>query len=430
MLFSSADFPIFLLAVCLLYAEVGAGRRPHALREAARIALAIALGDVIYLLLCKRADRLWDPLGPALAALLGAARGRGLVAPAALARFALGLVAFAAALRVGERQGPALDGERAQTLTARAVTAGLTALALALLVAHRASALDALAESLARVGHLAWLGLLGLAVGASRHTAGTAGTVSDASGDGDGRPTARRLVLLAASMVFYHAWAAEMTGAYRFLLGLIVATIALDYALGRWIADVPADRPRARRALVALSLAANLGVLVAFKYYDFLVANLVAAGALAGLAVPLRPVALVLPAGISFHTFQSLSYTLDVAARGLRPTRSLVRFATFVLFFPQLVAGPIVRAEDFLPQLAGGASPGLAGRGDPPAAAGLLRIALGLAKKLVVADVLAVTLVDRAFAHPARYSGLECLAERRTGLMPLSLQRPGCWAGP
>ncbi len=399
MLFSSADFPVFLVAVFWLYALVGAGPDARPGREPARAALALALGDVVYLLLCKRADRLWDPLGPALAALVGAAPLRALVAPAALARSIAGLAVFAGAASVGRRFGPDLDADRAQTLAARAASAALVGLGALVLVGHRTHTLDAISERIAAAGHLGWLALMGLALGASRHV-----------GSRDGRPTAKLLVLFAASMVFYHAWAASMAGAYRYLLALILGTIALDYGLGRWIAAVPAGRVGARRALVALSLVANLGVLVVFKYYDFFARNVVAVGALLHVSVPLRPVALILPAGISFHTFQSLSYTLDVGSRGLRPTRSILRFATFVLFFPQLVAGPIVRAEAFLPQLEAGASPGLAGAGDRVAARGLLRVALGLAKKLCVADVLAVTLVDAAFAHPTRHSGLECLA--------------------
>jgi D-alanyl-lipoteichoic acid acyltransferase DltB (MBOAT superfamily) len=399
MLFSSADYPLFLVAVFLLYALVGAGARPTRPAEAARIALALALGDVIYLLLCKRSERLWDPLGPALTALLGASSWRALLVPAAWLRFGLGLATFAGSLTLGRRYALHLDGDRAQDVIARVVTAALVALGALVLVAHRLGALERVSEVIAAHGHLGWLALLGLAVGASQHV-----------GAGEGRATAKRLVLFAASAVFYHAWAASMTGAYRYLLALILGTIALDYWLGRWISDTPAHRPAARRSLVALSLVANLGVLVLFKYYDFFARNVVAAGDLVGVAVPLSPVALILPAGISFHTFQSLSYTLDVGSRGLRPTRSILRFATFVLFFPQLVAGPIVRAEAFLPQLDARAAPGLRGVGDSVAAGGLLRVALGLAKKLCVADMLAVTLVDAVFAHPSRYSGLECLA--------------------
>jgi len=394
MLFSSADYPVFLVAVFLLYALVGAGPHPGSGRELGRVTLALALGDVVYLLLCKRPDRLWDPLGPSLSALVGASPWRALAASTAWPGFALGLATFAAAAALGRRHALRIDADRVQTALARVASAALVAVGALVLISHRRGALDAVSELIAARAHLAWLALIGLAVGASRRTGG--------------RPTAKLLVLFGASMVFYHAWAASMTGAYRYLLALILGTIALDYWLGRWIAD--ARRPAARRALVALSLAANLGVLVLFKYYDFFARNLAAAGATVGVAVTLSPVALILPAGISFHTFQSLSYTLDVGSRGLRPTRSILRFATFVLFFPQLVAGPIVRAEAFLPQLEAGATPGLGGAGDDVAASGLLRIALGLAKKLCVADVLAVTLVDAVFAHPARYSGLECLA--------------------
>ncbi|TMQ25679.1 MAG: MBOAT family protein, partial [Deltaproteobacteria bacterium] len=123
------------------------------------------------------------------------------------------------------------------------------------------------------------------------------------------------------------------------------------------------------------------------------------------LHLPVRRLHLILPAGISFHTFQSLSYTIDVYRRRLRATRSVISFATFVLFFPQLVAGPIVRAQDLLPQLTE----------LPPlqleaATAGLFRIVVGLFKKIALADTLALALVDRVFEAPERFSALEVIA--------------------
>src|SRR6185436_6514460 len=113
----------------------------------------------------------------------------------------------------------------------------------------------------------------------------------------------------------------------------------------------------------------------------------------------------ILPAGISFHTFQSLSYTIDVYRKKLPATRSVVQFATFVLFFPQLVAGPIVRAQDLMPQL----------DAPPPleldkATRGLFRIAVGLFKKIALADALALSIVDRVFEAPERFSSAETLA--------------------
>jgi alginate O-acetyltransferase complex protein AlgI len=113
-----------------------------------------------------------------------------------------------------------------------------------------------------------------------------------------------------------------------------------------------AIRRRGRKALLTLSVVANLGILGIFKYYDFFAAS--AAGLLEQLGIPANPPLLrvILPVGISFYTFQTLSYTIDIYRGQLRACPSLLRFAAFVAFFPQLVAGPIVRARDFLPQLA------------------------------------------------------------------------------
>lgn len=402
MVFSSADYPVFLIAVFFLYNLVGAGPRRGPITELARLTLACALGDLIYLLLCKNPHRLWDPFGTSLAAAFGALPWRDLARPDHLVRYVVGVLTLMGSLTLGQRYATQIDDDRTQNVIAKTVSLALVVVGVTVLVGSLAHRLDAISEQIARVAHLGYVALLGTALGASR-------AVTPERGE-DGRPTAKLLVLFAASMVFYHAWAATMAGAYRYLLALILGTIALDYWLGLWIADTPRPHTAVRRALVVLSLVANLGVLGLFKYYDFFVKNAARAFELGGYSFPLHPVALILPAGISFHTFQSLSYTLDVHARGLKPTRSILRFATFVLFFPQLVAGPIVRAETFLPQLTPRSRPGLAGLGDALAAPGLLRIAVGLAKKVCVADVLAVTLVDRVFEHPGRYSGLECLA--------------------
>src|SRR5262245_42603322 len=168
-----------------------------------------------------------------------------------------------------------------------------------------------------------------------------------------------------------------MPGPYRYLLALLLATIALDYYLGIWIER--SQSPAARRGLVILSLCSNLGVLVFFKYTDFFTQDV--------LHLDVPRLHLILPAGISFHTFQSLSYTIDVYRRQLRATRSVIAFATFVLFLPQLVAGPIVRAQDLLPQLAELPTLEL-----ESATAGLFRIVIGLFKKIALADTLALTL--------------------------------------
>jgi len=206
---------------------------------------------------------------------------------------------------------------------------------------------------------------------------------------------ARILFLLGASYVFYGWWS------WR-LLGLILFSTVLDYTVGR---AMGAARGRVRRrALLAVSLVGNLGVLAFFKYWNFFAAELVDALALFGASVGPLTLELVLPVGISFYTFQTLSYTIDVYRGELEPERDVTRFALFVAFFPQLVAGPIVRARAFLPQL----------RRPPVLRAaefesGLWLIFVGLIKKVVIADGLGRMLVDPFWGDPASYGGVASL---------------------
>ena len=150
-------------------------------------------------------------------------------------------------------------------------------------------------------------------------------------------------VLLAASLIFY-AWHIP---AYLLVL---VASSSIDYAAARAIHGAPLGAPSRRRWLVA-SLVSNLGLLGVFKYGDFLLLAAEDAGTLAGLEARMPALGLVLPMGISFYTFQALSYTIDVYRGHLAPIRAYGRFLLFITFFPQLVAGPIVRATEFLPQM-------------------------------------------------------------------------------
>ena len=150
-------------------------------------------------------------------------------------------------------------------------------------------------------------------------------------------------VLLVASLVFY-AWHIP---AYLLVL---VASSSIDYVAARAIHAAPPGAPSRRRWLVA-SLVSNLGLLGVFKYGDFLLRALEDAGAVADVDVRMPALGLVLPMGISFYTFQALSYTIDVYRGRLAPIRAYGRFLLFITFFPQLVAGPIVRATEFLPQM-------------------------------------------------------------------------------
>jgi len=201
-------------------------------------------------------------------------------------------------------------------------------------------------------------------------------------------------MLLVASYVFYAAWD------YRFLSLLLFST-AVDYVAGLRMAA--AGTARARRRWLILSLVSNLGLLGFFKYFNFFVES--AGAALGSLGIPVEPLRLhiVLPVGISFYTFQTLSYSIDVYRGRMAPERSLRDFALFVAYFPQLVAGPIERATRLLPQLR-----------EPRRVTashihnGIWLISWGLFKKAVIANNLAI-LVDRTFSPATVATGPEYL---------------------
>jgi alginate O-acetyltransferase complex protein AlgI len=198
--------------------------------------------------------------------------------------------------------------------------------------------------------------------------------------------TGRKVLLLGASYYFYAYWD------YRFL-SLLIGSTLVDYVVGRGLGG--AARPRTRQLLLSLSLAANLGALFFFKYFNFFVSS--CNRALSFLHVDLSTMSLVLPVGISFYTFEKLSYVLDVYRGRLRPCRSLLDFAVLVAFFPRLVAGPIVRPAEFLPQLA--RTTRLSGENF---VLGLRLLVLGLFKKVFIADRLAL-FVNPVFENYAVY---------------------------
>jgi len=207
---------------------------------------------------------------------------------------------------------------------------------------------------------------------------------------------ARHAMLLSASYVFYAAWSVKY-------LALIVFSTALDYVVGDAIFRTRA--PRWRKVLLVISLTGNLGVLAAFKYYGFFAANLEILLHAVGLRGSLPALHVILPVGISFYTFQSMSYTIDIYRGTLEPRRNPIDFALFVAFFPQLVAGPIVRAREFLPQL-----DRWEGVTERQAGTGLYLVLKGLAKKVLIADLLAVYLVDPVFHEPGKYGLFAVLA--------------------
>lgn len=193
--------------------------------------------------------------------------------------------------------------------------------------------------------------------------------------------------LLAASYVFYMSWNPP------FVL-LLIGTSVLDFLIGRQLGIESA--PSRRRALLTLSVISNLGVLGLFKYYGFGRDNLNALARLMGMDWSLPPWTFVLPLGISFYTFQSLSYTIDCYRRDVRPCASLQDFLLFVAFFPQLIAGPILRAGRFLPQLTG--APPLRWSAFYHGAGYVLA---GLVKKVLIADRLA-PYVEQVYADPGQ----------------------------
>jgi len=200
----------------------------------------------------------------------------------------------------------------------------------------------------------------------------------------------QNVLLLVASYVFYGAWD------YRFL-GLILLSTAVDYVAARSIER--SEAPHHRRAWLAVSLCVNLGVLGAFKYLDFAIESFCELAGLFGLTISAPVASIILPVGISFYTFQTLGYTIDVYRRRIRACRDPLAFAVYVAFFPQLVAGPIERATHLLPQVL---HPRKIRRVD--LAIGTQFVILGYFYKVVLADSVA-PLVDQYYAMPQRYGG-------------------------
>ena len=202
--------------------------------------------------------------------------------------------------------------------------------------------------------------------------------------------TARIIFVTCFSYYFYY----KSSGFYFFLLAVVTVS---DFIIARTMQQV--ERKGLRKLLVALSLTINLGLLCYFKYTNFF--SEVWASAM---GLHFDALDIFLPVGISFFTFQSLSYTIDVYRRRIEPLRSLLDYAFYVSFFPQLVAGPIVRAKDFIPQIRQPLCVTHAMMGE-----GVWLIATGLFKKVVISDYISINFVERIFADPSLYSGLENL---------------------
>jgi alginate O-acetyltransferase complex protein AlgI len=199
--------------------------------------------------------------------------------------------------------------------------------------------------------------------------------------------------LLLASYIFYSAW-------NPFFVCLLIFSTLVDWTLARKIFDAK-DR-RIKKVYLLSSLFVNLGLLGYFKYGSFLVENSVFVLNLFGVEFQPAPINIILPVGISFYTFQTLSYTIDTFRGNIKPGKSFLNYALYVSFFPQLVAGPIVRANDFLPQCK-----------DPRKASedqfgwGLSLLTIGLFMKIIFADTILAPLVDQVYGNPGYYSSLE-----------------------
>ena len=216
--------------------------------------------------------------------------------------------------------------------------------------------------------------------------------------------------IVLASYFFYGFWD------WRFL-SLILFSTALDFVIGKMLQDE--ERAGRRKLLLAASLIVNLGFLGVFKYFNFFAESFSSLFTVLGYSFSPYSLQIVLPVGISFYTFQTLSYTIDVYRKKLPATYDFVAFAAFVSFFPQLVAGPIERAANLLPQF------------KVPrkfqysmAVDGMQQILWGLFKKMVIADNFAV-FANEIFGHSEQYSGLTLLL----GAMFFAFQIYGDFSG-
>lgn len=213
-----------------------------------------------------------------------------------------------------------------------------------------------------------------------------------------GRLRLQKRLLLLASLFFYGFW-------NPIYLSLILFVIGVTWVCAMRIAE----RPHQRTAWFWAGITASLSVLAVFKYTGFAVSTLEMIWGAFGASLPFSTAfaqKILLPVGISFYTFQAVSYLVDVYRESLAPEASVLDYALYVSFFPQLVAGPIVRATDFLPQL----KTERTFPAENAAAQGMVRIAMGLFKKIVIADYIAINLVDRVFDAPEMMSSLETIA--------------------
>lgn len=220
----------------------------------------------------------------------------------------------------------------------------------------------------------------------------------------------QNILILAASYVFYSFWD------WRFLSLIIFSTLS-DYLLALWIDKH--EQAKKRKYILWLSIAVNIGFLGFFKYYNFFIDSFVSTFSFFGREVNANSLNIILPVGISFYTFQTLSYTIDVYNRRLKPTTDFIAFSAFVAFFPQLVAGPIERATNFLKQFYDRRVFDYAQAVD-----GMRQILWGLVKKVIIADNCAMY-VNQIFNNSGELSGSTLLL----GLLLFAFQIYGDFSG-
>lgn len=201
----------------------------------------------------------------------------------------------------------------------------------------------------------------------------------------------QNFLIVVASYLFYGWWD------WRFL-SLILFSTLVDYAVGRKLKTENKDSKR--KTLLWISIIVNLGFLGFFKYYNFFLDNFITAFSFFGAEIKANSLNIILPVGISFYTFQTMSYTIDVYRRKLEPTKNFIAFSAFVSFFPQLVAGPIERASNLLPQFYKKRTFNYSN-----AVKGMRQILWGLFKKVVIADNCA-EYANLIFNNSPDYSGV------------------------
>jgi D-alanyl-lipoteichoic acid acyltransferase DltB (MBOAT superfamily) len=220
----------------------------------------------------------------------------------------------------------------------------------------------------------------------------------------------QNLFIVTASYFFYGWWD------WRFLSLIAISTL-VDFSVGLGLSYY--QSPRKRKALLLISIIVNLGLLGFFKYYNFFLENFIAGYSFVGKEISPNSLSIVLPVGISFYTFQTLSYTIDVYKRKIKPNKDFIAFAAFVSFFPQLVAGPIERAYNLLPQFYNKRIFDYSKAVD-----GMRQILWGLMKKIVIADNCA-EYVDIIFNNYSDYNGSTLLI----GAVLFSIQIYGDFSG-